>query len=278
MFKNIIFKPHIPNCAGIGNTLKGFISGLSINENTKIEINQSYILGNFETVLDDKHILSSTDYNNFIVEPFSSWRFLILKEEEEIQQDFPNEYSDYNCVNFNNQKFIHLFTPKVTIDNNYKRELINDKVYDRFMNAIKKIKFKDIIINEINKYNFEFENTLGISVRTWKSIHEQDVNRSYDENIYKNVISDVLSNNKNINKVFLSVDNTDYLEEYIDFLKKFNVEIIIYKNPDVNYLQYVIIKMLLLSKCGYFIGNRISTFSELVFWFSECKQKVFPLM
>ena len=33
---NIIFKVHIPNGAGIGNTLKGFISGLTVNSNTNV--------------------------------------------------------------------------------------------------------------------------------------------------------------------------------------------------------------------------------------------------
>lgn len=38
--KPVLFKVHIPFGAGIGNTLKGFISGLSINPNTKLSVTQ----------------------------------------------------------------------------------------------------------------------------------------------------------------------------------------------------------------------------------------------
>ena len=77
--KKQLFKVHIPFGAGIGNTLKGFISGLSINPNTKIECNQNYILGNFDTVIDSNFILDINDNEKYDIEPFSSCRFLILK-------------------------------------------------------------------------------------------------------------------------------------------------------------------------------------------------------
>jgi len=53
--------------------------------------------------------------------------------------------------------------------------------------------------------------------------------------------------------------------------------VILSKENSINDLQFAIIKIILLSKCNYFIANRISSFSELVFWFSKCNIKVFPL-
>jgi len=272
-----IFKVHVPNGAGIGNTLKGFISGLTVNPNTKIECNPRYILGNFDTVLDEKYILTEIDKQTNVIEHFSSCRWLILKKEEDIQRDLPYEYSNYNAVDLNNPKYTHIFTPKVTIDHYYDRTLIHDDVYFRFMKVIQSLVFKPIIYNEINKYNIDFEKTLGISVRTWTASHEFNINRKYSFEIYKNAINDVLAKNPSINTIVLSLDNEIVESEYRQLLKNYP-NIIIYRETNVNHLQYVIIKMLLLSKCGYFICNRISTFSELVFWFSECKQKVIPLL
>jgi ATPase subunit of ABC transporter with duplicated ATPase domains len=42
----------------------------------------------------------------------------------------------------------------------------------------------------------------------------------------------------------------------------------------LNDLQKAVIKMLLLSKCKYVIENRMSTFTELIYWFSECKSEI----
>lgn len=278
---NIVFKVHVPNGAGIGNTLKGFISGLTINNNTKIECNANYILGNFDSILDSKYILNRQDANNFIIEPFSSCRWLILKEEESLQKDLPYEYSNYNDVDLNNKKYKHLFTSKVTIDHYYNRALIADTVFERFMKVIKTIQFTDIIYDEINKYNIQFKNTLGISVRTWKASHEYNINRNYNFDEYKNAIINVLKNNTIIDTLVISLDNDSVENQYTDLIKNINsnIKLIIYKETEhpINHLQYVMIKVLLLSKCGFFICNRISTFSELVFWFSECRQIVIPL-
>lgn len=277
--KKQLFKVHIPYGAGIGNTLKGFISGLSINPNTKIECNQNYILGNFDTVIDSNFILDINDNEKYDIEPFSSCRFLILKTEENIQKDLPYEYSDYNNVDLNNSKIAQLFTSKVTIDHSYDRSLINDIVYNRFMQAIAQIKFKPIIYEELNKYNIDFNTSLGISVRTWKASHEYNINRKYSFDIYKNAINLALEQNPSIKTVVLSLDNEAVEPEYMELLNSYaRLNVIIYRETNINHLQYVVIKMLLLSKCGYFICNRISTFSELVFWFSKCKQKVNSLL
>jgi SpoVK/Ycf46/Vps4 family AAA+-type ATPase len=74
------FKVHIPFGAGIGNTLKGFISGLTVNPNTKIECNPNYILGNFDTILDQKYILTEIDKQNNIIEPLEELNNVIGME------------------------------------------------------------------------------------------------------------------------------------------------------------------------------------------------------
>ena len=148
------------------------------------------------------------------------------------------------------------------------------------MSVIKNFNFKQIIHDEVEttlkKYEtFSFENSIGISIRTWKAPHEHNIYRRYDPNEYKIQIKNMI--NYNTKFVIFSFDNNQFKDEYINYVKENfpNVEIIIYDKPTyINELQYSIIKMLLLSRCGTFICSRISTFSELVFWFSHCNQKV----
>ena len=122
------------------------------------------------------------------------------------------------------------------------------------------------------------DKTLAISVRTWKAAHEENINREYSFDIYVNEIMSILDKNKNITNVIFSIDNHDYEQDYINFFESMNINYyILKKNERLNDLQFAVIKMLLLSKCDYLIANRVSTFTELIFWFSMCKIKVYPL-
>jgi hypothetical protein len=266
----MIFKVTAKKKLGISNTLKGFITALSIHKNTKIECTDDYELGNFDTILEDKFIYHPTKKQ---VEPFNTWRFLILKDEEALQQNIPDKFFK-NKVELDNDKYKYLFTPNVSIDGNFNKKLIHPEVYHRIMCTIQMITFKPIIYKEVNKFNIDYNTTLGISVRTWTASHEKNVNRKYSFKSYKNAITNAF--NKRIKTVILSIDNdSEKLEtQYINFIQPFCDNIIIYREHNVNHLQYTIIKLLLLSKCGIFIGNRISTFTELVYWFNGCNQQI----
>ena len=255
---------------GISNTLKCFITALSINDKTYLESND-YELGNFDTVLHNKFIFKQT---NEQVVPFHTWRWLILKKEESLQENIPDSFFDGKLV-LNDNKYKHLFTGKVCIDGNFDKSLIHPVVYHRIMSAICSIQFKPMIYKIINKYDIDFQTSLGISVRTWKASHEKNVKRKYDFKEYKKSIVNVLS--PNIKTIVLSIDNDSPIIEnsYVRLIKSISpAQIIIYRETDVNHLQYVMIKLLLLSKCGILIGNKLSTFTELTFWFSGCNQEV----
>jgi hypothetical protein len=113
---------------------------------------------------------------------------------------------------------------------------------------------------------------LGVSVRTWKSHHENGINRAYNPNIYRDKITEVLQANPIIS-VILSIDNETYVDPYLDLPNM----IILRKPAHFNDIQFAVYKMLVLSHTNYFIGNRISTFTELVFWFSKHNTKVYPV-
>lgn len=264
---------------GIGNVLKGFITAYSIYDNTTIECNPEYIFGNYDTILDSKHIstnLENCNYFNY----FYTCRLMVLKSEENEQQNIINEFQQTDRGG--NHFLYNLFSTNTFIDWNYDSSKICDKIKKRIFLAIDRISFNPLILEEYYKIKSNCSNSLGISVRTWNCKHENNINRPYDSTIYKDKIKEVLENNSNINIIYLSIDNDDKIEEYSNYCKslKNSCEIIIlnnYLSEKYNPLQHTLLKVLILSLCSEFICNRISTFSELVFWFSKCSQKVYPL-
>jgi hypothetical protein len=213
---------------------------------------------------------------------------MVLKDEEKEQKHISNEfwYTDRG----GNSSISNLFSDHILIDWNYDQLLISYPLKNRILKTIKKIKFNEEVMEEyksikskINKEINEYNNILGISIRTWKSSHENGIDRLYSSDIYKQKIKQILDN-ENVDCLFLSFDNTNYIEEYVSYISSISNKKIYILNNIINNqldsLQKVIIKIFLLSDCKHFIANRISTFSELVFWFSMYKfidQQVYPL-
>ena len=263
----VINKVHVD---GIGNVIKGFISAYSVNENTTIECNPNFSLALYDTVLDEKQI-----YKGGPRERFGTCRLLILKNEEEIQQHIPSEF--YLMERCNNPNLDPIFSDKVAIDWNYDRTKICEPVRERFLRTIDRIKILPFIYEKANEYISQIipKTTLGISVRTWKAKHETNIDRAYSPDVYKHAITNAING---MTHVLLSVDNDEYIDEYVTFLSKFPVSVVIFRQSETeNYTQHSFVKVIALSKCKRFIGNRISTFSELVFWFSGCNIEVTPL-
>ena len=271
-FKNNNFKKYIkiPNGIGMGNTMKGFITLLSITENTKIQNNNEDI-GNFSSILDSKHIYNDTCDNDY--KPFFTWRFLILKSEESEQLDITNEVS-YDRGLYGSD-IDYMFSHK-QIDGIFDRNLICDKVYNRIISTIDKICWEDTILTEIKRLSETIKNIdLSISIRTWNASHEKGVNRPYDIEEYKKIINTVLTTNE-VSTIFISCDNDDEYYKYTNILSNYNI-ITYPKLSHISLLQHAVIKMLIASTSKLLICNRISTYSELVFWFGKCKQKVYTV-
>jgi hypothetical protein len=259
---------------GIGNTLKGFISAFGISNDVKIVCNPYTELGNYDTVFENELIGNSDNRTKF-----SSCRFLVLKEEEDIQNDLPNEYSNYNEIDLSDLSLWHFFSKKVMIDWYFDRSLVCDQVFHRIQGHIEKLRWNSTILNEVNNFveTIQFP-SLAVSIRTWKANHPGDrgCTRPYDSKMYKDSIKNIMNNNSDIKTIFISYDHLNIQYEYSSFLQNYNT--LVYNKPDhINPLQYAIINILILSKCQYYICNRHSTFAELVFWFSKCSQKVFTV-
>ena len=271
----VIQKPEID---GIGNVLKGFISAYSIYNDTVIECNPTYDLGAYDTILDSKHIYDANKKNKKI-EYFRTCRLLVLNSEEGDQQHIFNEFQHTD----RGSSILSPLYSHVLIDWNYDVNKISETIRNRVLSTIERITFHpDILaLYEMSKKIFPIqEPSLGVSIRTWKASHETDISRPYSPDVYKNKIREVVQE-KGIQTIVLSTDNNSVNEEYISYCKSLrsdiSVHILDFNSLQKNKLQGALLKIWLLADCSTFICNRISTFSELVFWFGKCRKTVHPL-
>ena len=248
--------------------MKGFLSALSVHEDTTIECSPDYSLGRYDMVLDPKHI-----YAGGAREHFYTCRLLVLRSEEEEQETIVNEFQHTNGCGNPNLNPMFSFTK--LIDWNYDPDRVCDRVRSRILDAIDHVTFRPEILSRVADMRSGVlpGRTLGVSVRTWTAPHERNVGRPYSMEVYMNAIRPHLSS---VSTVVLSVDNPDVLPDYLLALAPAHV-VVLSKSEEENDTQYAFCKMLALSQCDVFVGNRISTFSELVFWFSRCKTQVIPV-
>ena len=271
-----IIKDYQLDKMGIGNILKNLISALSVNDDTVIECYDNYIYGQYQTILDDKFIFKGS--SNKQLEKVNTCRLLVHKHEEEFQDTIPS--SDWYIGGLSNYKFSYLFSYSRKIDTNYDPLKVHPLVKNRIFATIDKIIFKPIVTNMVNSIYeaFKLKRTLGISIRTWKASHEKNINRAYNFETYKDKIIEILDKHNDINMVVISIDNRDFLDKYQELFNERNIEtIILNKSECINDIKYAIVKALVLAKCNYCIGNRISTFSELIFWFSKHETIMYPV-
>jgi len=120
----------------------------------------------------------------------------------------------------------------------------------------------NLIVENFSK-NFD-QNTVSVHIRTWCDSPER--NSTY-HSIDKYI--EIMNEYPN-NKFFVCSDSI----ETIDYLKNVFGEdrIITYSHVEENIDCFV--ELLLLSKNNFLIGSPISTFSEVAWWFSECKSTV----
>lgn len=263
--------------SGLCNTLKTFITFLSVGKaNIKCRPEFESLYGcqakDFDSILDERHICQNdSEYGKYV----TGWRFLVLETEEDEQSNLENEIPGEPSVIGNIR-----FSSK-TIDNFYDRSLLSDKVFNRIMKSIDSICWKPEILSDVEELDKQIVHpALAVSIRTWASPHDPEnlttrtdlhPPRRYNFETYKTAIETFLPNCKTI---VLSVDNDNELQNYLELLKGYNV--IVCKKKGGN-LRHSITQLLLMAKCDYLVCSRLSTYSECIWWFSRCKQKVLPL-
>jgi hypothetical protein len=265
--------------SGLCNVLKSLITALSIGNTNILPRFNIHLDANYNEILDDSLICHGKhEYGN----SFISARFLILKSEEQEQPDLINDGKALGKhPDILNNNLIHLFSTH-TIDWFYDRNLICDRVFNRIMNGIEKIKWKKEVLDEVNRITSQFQYPLlAIQIRTWT--HKFDppnttsirdgVIRDYNFETYKNAIDKFLPNAKTI---FLTADNDSVLPQYQEYLKDYNV--VTYTQPThITQMQYSAATMLIASHCNMLVCCRLSTYAECIWWFGKCKANVIPV-
>lgn len=258
---------------GIGNLIKSYVSALSINKNVRFDLSPlDNKYGLIQSVMSDVHIYDKVRDSHFIQEKFNTCRLMVLQEEEELQLNLENEFkaNDYG----GNNKLVRYFAKNRLIDWFYDPSLVNEVVRNRILGVISQIKFKEGIYERVNQLKSRIQHpSLAVSVRTWKAAHESNVNRQYNPEVYKTAINEILGNNPDIKTIVLSVDHDDSFLEYQMMFKSHPV-LSLRHEDGANKIEDSIVSFLVMSSCNFLVCNRISTFSELIYWYSGCKQSV----
>ena len=266
---------------GLGNVLKSFVTALSIGESNILPNFRARFDADYRQILDDSLICHKPEQFGT---SFITARFLILKSEEEDQPDLVNDAKVWgDHPNIANKQLAPLFSTH-SIDWFYDRNLISDKVYNRIQSGISKVRWKPEILSEVERVSKDFEGTvLGVQIRTWghqwdpaNCINIQDgVPRGYNFETYRKAIDKFLPNAKT---VFITADREDVLQEYVDYLKDYDVKVVTYPQPsNISHLQHSAASMLLGAKSDMLVCSRLSTFAECMWWFGGCKAEVSPL-
>jgi len=260
---------------GLGNMLKVFFTLLSFDPQSRIENTDNYIFGNYDTLFDSKYIYKRVgdEYIHYL----TGFRLTLLKDDEEDQEDLSYYSTDIDDLSINSDKF-HQYFPisDFKIDMCYDASRISNKIKTKFLNIKNSLTYTSIVTSKIEKI-LKTTKSLSISVRTWKCKHESNIHRDYDFELYNFAIRDILSRHE-IDKIILSIDNFDFLQEYLDLFKNLEIDyLILHHDEELNDLQNAFVKMYTLSQSEFFICNRISSFSELVFWYSNCGIKVYTV-
>jgi len=228
---------------GLCNRMKNMISAMSQYDS-------------INTISDiDSYIFPFLNKVDNIINPYpKNWRLEVFSEEEKYTKE-------YKTIDFLYEKVPQYFI-------------------DKYLSVIKKIQINSDIIQFVNQYTFDWEDVIGVHIRTWQGNERA---QWHSNSLFENEI-DKLNSNK---KIFLCSDNSDTIGY---FKSKYQDRIIIYDqtlhntpasswsdNANFNNLQLVvdgIIDNLLLSKCDIIIGTWVSTFSEVAWWLGGCKSKV----
>jgi hypothetical protein len=228
---------------GLGNRIKVYASSMAKYDIVKTSREP-------DTILFD-NIQKSTQDDIVKYPKVDGWRLDV--------EEYEQKYIDtYNTIDFLYEKTPNYFIEKYSA------------IFSNF-------KINSEIVKIVNSFSNEWENVIGVHIRSWYCSRSS----WHSNSLFENQIEKCDSNAK----IFLCTDNAN-IAEY--FIGKYGDRIIQYPqnryiNPHMaeschNYdaidNMNAFIDMLLLSKCPKIIGTFGSTFTECAWWLSGCKSEV----
>ena len=312
---NILLVVGLPNWVplGIGSILKTFVSLKSIHANTKLMNLDGYVLGNYSSIIEDEQIVNIQDkrkYSSHMIE-VNAYRLVILRDEEPL---IPNDSILYNRNNsiftsnfglIDNKQVKFIQSTAANIDALLDCTVIPDTIVHRILRGVRQIKFKSNIMNIVDGiFESVIGRSLGVSIRSFQALHEvgnqtlhnhtvlhevvQSNAQQYSLSKYQSMIRDIIQLHS-IQTVILAYDNPELLiPQYISFISELRslgvivIEFERYLKPYQFHLlshslEKAAIELITLSRTNYLIGNKDSTFLDMVYWLGECKQVVFGI-
>jgi hypothetical protein len=158
---------------GIGNVLKGFLNSYSLHDNTKIKNIDGYVLGNYSSILNSRHIYSEKVSTS--IENTYSWRLHVTKEEElalhntslgrfmigqlQVPADRPQDH-------FNNPNLHVMFSTSISIDGRFDRTIFPQSTARRILAAVHGTIFQPGVYAAVQELVVRLLHpSLGVSVR-----------------------------------------------------------------------------------------------------------------
>lgn len=267
------------NHAGLGNRLKGLISGMRLSKilgrelilywpTTKIfgcdfedlfensfpkigekELKKIKKEGNcklYRDVLDNMD-----DPHKYLL--FKTWRFVFL----------PNEIP---------KNFAKVFPSKEGRNIDFEYDRIPEETRQKLLIYTNKLKPKKQIVGDDFAEKYNLKDCIGVHIRKgdYRFTVERRDKVSSDEKFIKRM------NEMSKNKFLLCTDSKETEDK---FKKVFGKRIIIFPKGNRKQSKSITIKealidLLLLSKTKHILGSYLSTFTELAWWFGNCKSKV----
>jgi hypothetical protein len=251
---------------GLGNVIKSWLTALAVDPTATIEPSPGFSLGEYQTVLHPRHIYSGDGRV-----PLYTCRLRVLASEHDGQRHLPTESTDYALGNpmLDSQYSPHL------IDWNYDLAALSPVVVDRVHRTLAGVTLLPEITRRCAEQVVDGR-SLGVAVRTWRAPHEPDgINRPYCRDSYRHAIQQEIDC---VDTVVLCADRQDTLEEYLEWLSLFPVNVVVPARVAVdNATQGAFAQLAALAACNVLVGARLSTFTELAWWFGRNRARVVPL-
>jgi len=145
-----------------------------------------------------------------------------------------------------------------------------------YLDLLHSLKIKTSLLEYVHEFSSEHfdENTTSIHMRTWMTDSWDKAPRRHAHFFkFENYIDAIEAQLPN--KVFLSSDNAEYARR---LKQRFGSALIMLpENHSFNATEEAFVSLLLLSKNAVLFGSNVSTFTEMAWWYSDCRSRVILL-